>query len=599
MDSYRRYRPFRRINLPDRTWPDRAVTQAPRWLSTDLRDGNQALAEPMSPGRKLMLFELLTSMGYKEIEIGFPAASQDDYDFVRLLIEQDRIPDDVRITVGVPARDELIERTVETLTWARRATICIYNAIAPVFRRLVFGMDRQECKDLALKGTRWMMKYAETHLGDCDLGYEYTPEIFNETEPEFALEVCEAVMDLWQPGPGRESVLNFPSTVERSGPHMFADQIEWMYRRLSRREHICLSVHPHNDRGTAAAAAELAVAAGADRVEGCLFGNGERTGNVCLVTLGMNLFSQGIDPKIDFSDLNEVRATVEYCTQMPVHPRHPYGGDLVYTAFAGSHQDAINKGFEVLAREAAATGGRPSDGPWEVPYLPIDPKDIGRTYEAIVRVNSQSGKGGVAYVMRTWHALNLPYGLQADFAKTVQAQSEAIGGEIRPTRMWHIFAEEYLSGGPAPATAPAAPGVTASLYVDLRNRCGAAGAAGAAGDADDLGDAAEADRTAAVDAELRSLGIDARVVTTLGSSSCAVTAEASCEPDATADPDCFAVYAECRIAGETESIWGVGLDRDVAVAAVAAVRSAVGRAGRAGRAVYADHLALRLAASTG
>ncbi|HEX6472671.1 MAG TPA: 2-isopropylmalate synthase [Streptosporangiaceae bacterium] len=569
MDSYRRYSPFHRIDLPDRTWPDRVVTRAPRWLSTDLRDGNQALAEPMSPSHKLMMFELLTGMGYKEIEIGFPAASQDDYDFVRLLIEDDRIPDDVRITVGVPARDELIERTVESLTGARRATVCIYNATAPLFRRLVFGIDRAECKDLAVKGTRWMLKYAEAHLGDCDLGYEYTPEIFNETEPEFALEVCEAVMDVWQPEPGRESVLNFPSTVERSGPHMFADQIEWMHRHLSRREHICLSVHPHNDRGTAVATAELAVAAGADRVEGCLFGNGERTGNVCLVTLGMNLFSQGIDPEIDFSDLNKIRSTVEFCTKIPVHPRHPYGGDLVYTAFAGSHQDAINKGFESLARTAARSGMSPSAERWEVPYLPIDPRDIGRTYEAIVRVNSQSGKGGVAYVMRTWHGLTLPYGLKADFAKVVQVHSEALGGEVRPALMWRIFAGEYLRDeqpGERPAEWPeevATLIVSASLFVDRRTRTDS--------------DRAAADRAAKIEAALLARNVDARVVSTDGSDG-----EPATPGTAVAEwaADTFAVYAECRVPGAPEPTWGVGLDRDVVVAAEAAVRSAAARAAR-------------------
>ncbi|MEV0155454.1 2-isopropylmalate synthase [Micromonospora sp. NPDC050686] len=551
MDSYRRYAPFRRIQLPDRTWPDRTLTQAPRWLSTDLRDGNQALVEPMSPSRKLRMFELLTSMGYKEIEVGFPAASQDETEFVRLLIEQDRIPDDVRITVGVPARAELIEHTVHSLRGARRATVCVFNATAPASRSMVFQIDREQCRDLAVQGARWVVQYADRLLGDCDFGFEYTPEMFNETEMDFALEVCEAVMDVWQPGPGRETVLNLPSTVERSGPHMFADQIEWMDRQLSRREHICLSVHPHNDRGTAVAAAELAMVAGADRIEGCLFGNGERTGNVCLVTLGLNLFSQGIDPRIDFSDMARIRSVTEHCTRIPVHPRHPYGGELVYTAFAGSHQDAINKGLTALAREASAQGRPPEEAAWTVPYLPIDPKDIGRTYESIVRVNSQSGKGGVAYVMRSWHGLTLPYGLQVDFARVVQDHSEATGDEIDPARMWRLFETAYLD--PAGASASVA---AATLYVDWRNR--------------QVDEVTGAEQTRVIEAVLASLGIDVLAVH--------VVESAPSGSAGSVDADLpFAVYAECRVEGEARPIWGAGLDQDIVSAAMAATRSAVGR----------------------
>ena len=367
-----RYASFPPVDLPDRTWPSRSITAAPRWLSTDLRDGNQALIDPMSPARKRKMFDLLVSMGYKEIEVGFPSASQADYDFVRKLITADRIPTDVRISVLVQAREDLIERTIQSLRGARGATVHMYNATAPLFRRVVFRIDRQECKALAVDGTRHVMKYAgnaaarDRRRGATDFGYEYSPEIFMDTELDFAAEVCSAVMDVWQPGPDREIILNLPCTVERSTPNVYADQIEWMSRNLPERDHVCLSVHTHNDRGTAVADAELAVLAGADRIEGCLFGNGERTGNVCLVTLGLNLFSQGIDPMIDFSDIDEIRRTVEYCNQLPVHPRHPYAGDLVYTAFSGSHQDAIKKGFEALEAEAAGRGAPFDSYPWAI-----------------------------------------------------------------------------------------------------------------------------------------------------------------------------------------------------------------------------------------
>src|SRR5215468_4009383 len=442
-----RYSAFPPIDLPDRTWPGKTVTAAPRWLSTDLRDGNQALIDPMSPSRKRTMFDLLVRMGYKEIEAGFPSASQTDFDFIRSLIEGDLIPDDVQISVLTQARDELIERTVQSLAGAPRATVHLYNATAPLFRRVVFGVDREQCKELAVEGTRSVMKYAEQYLAGCDFGYEYSPEIFMDTELDFAADVCEAVMDVWQPSPDREIILNLPCTVERSTPNAYADQIEWMSRQLSRREHICLSVHTHNDRGTAVADAELAVLAGADRVEGCLFGNGERTGNVCLVTLGMNLFSQGIDPMIDFSDIDEVRRTVEYCNGIGVHERHPYVGDLVYTSFSGSHQDAIKKGFDALERAAVAAGAQFSDYPWNVPYLPIDPHDVGRSYEAVIRVNSQSGKGGVAYVMKTGHALDLPRRLQIEFSRVIQARTDAEGGEVTPAQMWEAFEAEYLGTG--------------------------------------------------------------------------------------------------------------------------------------------------------
>src|SRR3954463_15229971 len=445
-----RYAPFPAVELPDRTWPSKTISKAPRWLSTDLRDGNQALIDPMSPARKLAMFELLVRMGYKEIEVGFPAASQTDFDFVRQLVEEGRIPGDVRISVLTQAREELIERTVQSLAGTSHATVHLYNATAPLFRRVVFDIDRAECKALAVRGTEYVMKFAERYLGDCDFGYEYSPEIFIDTELDFALEVCEAVMDVWQPGPGREIVLTLPSTIERSTPNVYADQIEWMSRNLSRREHIAVSVHPHNDRGTAVASAELAMMAGADRVEGCLFGNGERTGNVDLVTLGMNLFSQGVDPQIDFSDIDGIRRTVEYCNQIPVHERHPYAGDLVYTSFSGSHQDAIKKGFDALERDAAEAGVPVEEVPRAVPYLPIDPKDVGRSYEAVIRVNSQSGKGGVAYIMKTEHSLDLPRKLQIEFSRVVQRHTDDEGGEVTAEQMWAAFSSEYLPDPDAP-----------------------------------------------------------------------------------------------------------------------------------------------------
>src|ERR1700761_983866 len=429
-----RYTAFAPVDLPDRTWPNNQITRAPRWLSTDLRDGNQALIDPMSPARKRKMFDLLVQLGYKEIEVGFASASQTDFDFVRELIEGDRIPDDVQISVLTQARDDLIERTVQSLVGAPRATVHMYNGCAPLFRRVVFGMTREQTKALATDGTISVMRHAERLLAGTDFGYEYSPEIFMDTELDFSIEVCEAVSDLWQPEPGREIIFNLPCTVERSTSNVYADQIEWMSRQFTRRESVSLSVHTHNDRGTAVADAELALMAGADRVEGCLFGNGERTGNVCLVTLGLNLFSQGIDPMIDFSDIDEVRRTVEYCNQLPVHPRHPYAGDLVYTAFSGSHQDAIKKGMDAL----------PDDyDTWEVPYLPIDPKHVGRTYEAIIRVNSQSGKGGVAYLMDTEHGLDLPRRVQVEFSKEVQAVTEGSGTEIRPAELWDVFSATY------------------------------------------------------------------------------------------------------------------------------------------------------------
>ena len=551
-----RYTPFPPVGLPDRTWPGRAITAAPRWLSTDLRDGNQALIDPMSPSRKRTMFELLVRLGYKEIEVGFPSASQADFDFVRSLITGGHIPGDVQISVLTQARDELIERTLESLAGAKRATVHMYNATAPLFRRVVFGVDRDECKAMAVEGTRSVMKYAQEYLPGCDFGYEYSPEIFMDTELDFAAEICEAVMDVWQPGPGREIIINLPCTVERSTPNVYADQIEWMSRNLSRREHVCLSVHTHNDRGTAVADAELAVLAGADRVEGCLFGNGERTGNVCLVTLGMNLFSQGIDPMIDFSDIDEIRRTVEYCNQLPVHPRHPYAGELVYTAFSGSHQDAIKKGFEAYEADAAAAGADVAEFAWAVPYLPIDPRDVGRTYEAVIRVNSQSGKGGVAYIMKAEHHLDLPRRLQIEFSRVIQARTDAEGGEVTPAQMWEAFAAEYLAAGPMELTAH-----HASSVVDAKDVLTAeVGVNGHVRQVEGLGNGPI---SAFCDA-LGSLGIEVRVLD--------YTEHAlSAGSDAQA-----AAYVECEVGGRT--LWGVGIDTNTVTASLRAVLSAINRA---------------------
>src|SRR5215470_9179652 len=412
---YQQYAAPYRVDLPDRQWPGNVVTQAPRWCAVDLRDGNQALIDPMSPERKRRMFNTLVRMGYKEIEVGFPAASQTDYDFVRQLIEGDLIPDDVTIQVLTQCREPLIERTYESLRGAKRAIVHFYNSTSTLQRRVVFGLDKPGITAIATDAARLCQKYAELLTPDTEIYYEYSPESYTGTELEYALEICSAVMDVIEPTVDRPLIVNLPATVEMATPNVYADSIEWMHRNLPRRPAVVLSLHPHNDRGTAVAAAELGMMAGADRVEGCLFGNGERTGNVDLVTLGLNLFSQGIDPQIDFSNIDEIRRTVEYCNQLPVPERHPYAGDLVYTSFSGSHQDAIKKGFDALARDAAEAGVPVEEFRWALPYLPIDPKDVGRSYEAVIRVNSQSGKGGVAYIMKTEHFLDLPRKLQIEF----------------------------------------------------------------------------------------------------------------------------------------------------------------------------------------
>lgn len=427
-----KYQPFPTLSLPDRRWPEQRITRAPRWLSTDLRDGNQALAEPMDSTRKLQFWDLLLSCGFKEIEVAFPSASQTDFNFVRQLIEENRIPDDVTIQVLTQAREDLIHRTFESLRGAKQATVHLYNATAPLFRRLVFGMEKAQIVELATRATRLIRQLCEENP-DTRWQYEYSPETFCFTEPEFALEICEAVAEIWQPCDERPMVINLPATVEVSTPNVYADQIEYFCRHFSRRRDVCISVHPHNDRGTGVACAELAVMAGADRVEGCLFGNGERTGNVCLVTLAMNLYSQGISPTLDFSDMNRVVEVVETCNQLPVHPRHPWAGRLAYTAFSGSHQDAIKKGFDAR---------RPGDR-WEMPYLPVDPQDIGCTYEAVIRVNSQSGKSGSAWLIEQNHGLKLPRALQQDFSQHVQQETDRHGKEMTQNALWQLFRTRY------------------------------------------------------------------------------------------------------------------------------------------------------------
>ncbi len=564
--KYRAFLDTNPVDLPDRQWPSKRITHAPRWLSTDLRDGNQALIEPMDPARKRKMFDLLVRLGYKEIEIGFPSASQTDFDFVRSLLEDDALPEDVTISVLTQSRPELIERTVESIIGFPRATVHLYNATAPVFREVVFHADREQTVELARSGTREVIAQAERQLGDETIfGFEYSPEIFIDTERDFALEVCEAVMDIWQPQDGREIILNLPSTVERATPNVFADQIEYMSRNLSRREHIALSVHPHNDRGTGVASAELALLAGADRIEGCLLGQGERTGNVDLLTLGLNLFSQGIDPGIDFSDIDEIRRTVEHCTQMEASPRAPYVGDLVYTSFSGSHQDAIKKGFAARKIKVDAAGGDENAVVWELPYLPIDPHDVGRSYEAVVRVNSQSGKGGVAYLMSRAHNLELPRRLQVEFSRIVQRHTDTYGGEINADALWKIFADEYLPTS-------AAPGLQSWGRFELRKS--------QVGTVDDehvelhaeLTDngvlsAIDANGTGPIDAfvsALHQFDLDVRV---LDYSEHAM----SQGRDAKA-----ASYVEAAVDGKI--VWGVGIDSSITRASYKAVISAVNRA---------------------
>ena len=554
-----KYQPFPVVGLTDRTWPDAVITEAPQWCSVDLRDGNQALIDPMSPARKRKMFQLLVDMGCKEIEVGFPSASQTDFDFVRELIEEDLIPDDVVIQVLTQAREHLIERTYESIRGAKRAIVHLYNSTSTLQRRVVFGLDRDGIKDIAVQGARLCKKFEES-VPEVEIAYEYSPESFTGTELDYAVEVCNAVIEEWNATPDRKVIINLPATVEMATPNVFADQIEWMHRHLVRRDSVILSLHPHNDRGTAVAAAELGFMAGADRIEGTLFGNGERTGNVCIVTLGLNLFSQGIDPMLDFSDIDEVRRVTEYANQLPVNPRHPYGGDLVYTAFSGSHQDAIKKGLEALDADAAAADSSVDDVAWAVPYLPIDPRDVGRTYEAVIRVNSQSGKGGVAYIMKAEHQFDLPRRLQIEFSGVVQHHTEDEGGEVTPEQMWQIFEAEYLaSTGPLQLNAvhtSSAQGerdaLRVGMYVDGERR--------------ELEGNGNGPIAAFVDA-LATIGRDVRV---LDYAEHAMSAGG----DAKA-----AAYLECAVDGQV--LWGVGTDANILTASLKAIVSALNRAARA------------------
>jgi 2-isopropylmalate synthase len=557
-----RYQPFPQlvepISLPDRTWPDKRITVAPQWCAVDLRDGNQALIDPMSPARKRRMFELLVRMGYKEIEVGFPAASQTDFDFIREIITDGAVPDDVRIQVLSQCRPELIERTFECLEGARKAIVHIYNSTSILQRRVVFREEREGIKKIATSAAELVLELAGKY-SDTDFRFEYSPESYTGTELSYALEVCNAVTDVWRPSADSPVIINLPATVEMATPNVYADSIEWMHRNLERREAVVLSLHPHNDRGTAVAAAELGYQAGADRIEGCLFGNGERTGNVDLVTLGMNLFSQGIDPQIDFSDIDEIRRTVEYCNQLPVGERHPWGGDLVFTAFSGSHQDAINKGLDALKADADRAGVPVEQFDWQVPYLPIDPKDVGRTYEAVIRVNSQSGKGGVAYIMKTEHQLDLPRRLQIEFSQVIQRYTDSEGGEVSPKQMWDSFAAEYLE--------PRSPLVLRRYRIadDEEHITAISAVVDVEGEEHEVTGTGNGPIAAFVDA-MASVGYDVRV---LDYTEHALTA---------GDDARAAAYVECAVADRV--LWGVSVDSSIVTASLRAVVSAINRAHR-------------------
>jgi 2-isopropylmalate synthase len=562
-----KYLPFHEqieFSLADRTWPSMRITQAPRWCAVDLRDGNQALIDPMSPERKLKMFKLLVNMGYKEIEVGFPSASQTDFDFVRLLIEDNHIPADVTIQVLTQARDSLIERTYESLKGSKQAIVHFYNSTSILQRKVVFNQDKNGIMEIALNGAR-KCKALEASIPETDVYYEYSPESYTGTELEYAVEVCNAVIEIINPSPDHKMVINLPATVEMTTPNIYADSIEWMHRNISRRDSILISLHPHNDRGTAVAAAELGYLAGADRIEGCLFGNGERTGNVDLVTLGLNLFSQGIDPHIDFSDLDEIKRTVEYCNQLPVHERSPYGGDLVYTAFSGSHQDAIKKGFEQMEKEASGKGVSVDDLVWAVPYLPIDPKDVGRSYEAVIRVNSQSGKGGVAYLLKTDHSLDLPRKLQIEFSRVVQNRTDQEGGEVSSQKLWDIFTDEYL---PAPIE-----------KVDLKWGRFELKKMRTASDLDGLVDLNLVLRDGGGELEAHGVGNGpiSAFLNVLEQQGVAVRLLDYVEHTMSAGGDAqAAAYVELEVDGKT--LWGVGIDGDISTASLKAVISSVNRA---------------------
>jgi 2-isopropylmalate synthase len=556
-DKYRPFVPFAR-DFSERTWPSKRITHPPIWMSTDLRDGNQSLIEPMSVERKLRFFEQLIKIGFKEIEVGFPSASQTDFDFVRKLVDEKRIPDDVTIIVLTQSREDLIQRTVQSAAGAKQAIVHLYNACAPAFRKIVFSMSKDEVKEIALNGTRLVKKFTSEHP-ETSWRYEYSPEVFSTTEPEFALEVCNAVTEVWQPTPESKIIFNLPATIEATTPNMYADQIEWMHNNLNKRDCIVLSLHPHNDRGTAVAAAELGVMAGADRIEGCLFGNGERTGNVDLVTLALNLYTQGIHPGLDFSDIDEVRRCVEYCNQLPVHPRHPYAGDLVFTAFSGSHQDAIKKGFAQQQPDAL----------WEVPYLPIDPADLGRSYDAVIRVNSQSGKGGVSYLLEQEHGLALPRRLQIEFSRAIQRVTDETGREVTADDVHTIFNREYLE-----QKAP---------WKLVRHRIDGNPAAGEG-------------QHFSIEAELEYNG-ERRIVTGKGDGAISAFVAALDVPVRIMDYHEHAIgtgtdtraasYVELRV-GDSSTGFGVGIDRDIVTASFQAVLSAVNRHINAGAVASAE-----------
>jgi 2-isopropylmalate synthase len=546
-----KYRAFPSIDLPNRQWPMQVIERAPMWCSVDLRDGNQALVEPMGPDRKRRMFDLLVKLGFKEIEVGFPSASETDFTFVRELIEQQLVPEGVTIQVLTQARPELIERSFEAIRGARRAIMHLYNSTSTLQRRVVFGLDKPGIVDIAVDGARRIRELAAT-MPETEIVYQYSPESFTGTELDFAVEICEAVMDVWQPTPDKKTILNLPATVEMATPNVYADQIEWFGRNIRDRDCLTLSVHPHNDRGTAVAATELAVMAGAERVEGTLFGNGERTGNVDVMTLALNLFSQGIDPGLVITDIDEIVRTVEHCNQLPVHPRHPYAGELVYTAFSGSHQDAIKKGFEALAKR--------NDALWQVPYLPIDPKDLGRTYEAVIRVNSQSGKGGVAYVLKTDYGLDLPRGLQIEFSKRVQEVTDRTGKEVTSPEIWSLFEEAYLQGGIRlidysllPEPRPGERRIAATIAVD-----------GAERRIEGVGNGPIA---AFVDALRRDCAIE---LTVLDYHEDAISAGADAQA---------AAYVQIRENG-AGTLYGAGMDSDIVTASLKAVASAAARATR-------------------
>jgi len=559
IDASVKYRPFAPIALPDRTWPSQVITRPPVWCSVDLRDGNQALIEPMDAERKLRMFRQLVKMGYKEIEIGFPAASQTDFDFVRLLIEQDMIPDDVNVQVLTQARRELIERSFEALKGAKRAIMHLYNSTSTTQRRVVFGLDRDGIKAIAVDAAK-IVRDCAARQSDTEWTFQYSPESFTGTELDFAKEICDAVLDVWEPTPDRKAIINLPATVEMATPNVYADQIEWMHRNLARRDSIVLSLHPHNDRGCGVAAAELGVMAGADRVEGCLFGNGERTGNVCLVTLGLNLHTQGIDPGIDFSDIGEIIRTTEYCNQLPVHPRHPYGGELVFTAFSGSHQDAIKKGLAARAVDVAR-----GNEVWDVPYLPIDPADLGRTYEAVIRVNSQSGKGGIAYLLERDYGLALPRLLQIEFSKVIQEITDASGKELSAAEIHAAFEREYLA-----VTEPVA-------YVGHRAQHN-----GSDGTVEHL---AARLRVNGVETVLHGAGngpVDAFVTAVRVGMSLPIHVLNYHEHAIGAGEDAMAVsYVQLRV-GADRAVYGVGRDPNIVTATLRALTSAINRGVTAG-----------------